>query len=149
MGDQFITQYLSFLRTLYLYIIFENHILLRHPVKHSLVQNMLKIFMAVCLLPSANDDELNILFHNQLREYAILPLLLSLSVTKIRITSPRTVFLKYGQVGFSKAGITSSFHENLIYLIFSRILEFLVFGDISDLEHCFFSGKNFGVISYF
>ena len=52
-------------------------------------------------------------------------------------------------MGFSKAGITSSFRENLIYLIFSQILEFLVFGDISDLEYCFFSGKNFGVISYF
>ena len=104
--------------------------------------------MAVCLLPSANDDELNILFYIQLQEIRNSSFY-ALPVTKIRITSPRTVFLKYDQVGFSKAGITSSFHENLIYLIFSQILEFLVFGDISDLEYSFFSGKNFGVISYF
>lgn len=59
-------KYLSFLRTLYLCIISENRISLRHPVKHSLVQNMLKIFMAVCLLHSVNDEELNILFYIQL-----------------------------------------------------------------------------------
>ena len=77
---------------------------------------MLKIFMAVCLLPSANDDEFNIShstlikIHNS--SFDALP------VTKIRITSRRTVFLKYGEVGFSKAGITSNFHEIFIYLIF-------------------------------